>query len=208
MLIKKQIARLDWKKMGGLLPVIVQSSISGEVLMLGYMNEKSLNTTIIKKKVTFFSRKTNSLWTKGEISGNYLKVVDIYPDCDNDSLLILAEPIGPTCHLKNSSCFKTRINNFNYIDYLEKILEERKNKGLCDSYTSYLYSKGTKRIAQKVGEESVETILAAVTKNKKELINESSDLLYHLLVLLHDQNLDFSTVISNLKKRNSSLIKI
>jgi len=205
MLIEKQISYLNWKKMKGLLPTIVQNSISGEVLMLGYMNKQALNLTISSKKVTFFSRKTNSLWIKGRTSGNYLNVLDISSDCDNDSLLVLVKPIGPTCHLKNDSCFKINVNNFNYINYLEKLLEEKKNSSSLSSYTSSLYLKGTNRIAQKVGEESVETILAAVTNNKKELINECSDLLYHLLVLLHDQKLDFNTIISNLKKRNSSL---
>ena len=160
MLTEQQRRELDWEKTDGLMPVIVQHAVSGEVLMLGYMNPEALDKTIESGKVTFFSRTKQRLWTKGETSGNFLNVVSIAPDCDNDTLLVLANPIGPTCH------------------------------------------KGTKRIAQKVGEEGVETALAATVHDRFELTNEASDLMYHLLVLLQDQDLDLTTVIENLHKRH------
>ncbi|QTM69372.1 bifunctional phosphoribosyl-AMP cyclohydrolase/phosphoribosyl-ATP diphosphatase HisIE [Buchnera aphidicola (Hormaphis cornu)] len=202
MLTNIQLTSINWNKMGGIVPAIIQNNKSQEILMLGYMNKEALKITIQKKIVTFYSRKKNCLWIKGETSGNYLQLVNISVDCDYDTLLIFVNPSGPTCHLSNNSCFGQTINNLNFINDLENLLEKRKSSNTATSYTSYLYSQGTKRIAQKVGEEAVETILAAVIRNKQELINESSDLLYHLLVLLHDQHLDFQMILNNLKKRN------
>ncbi|ALD15070.1 phosphoribosyl-ATP pyrophosphatase [Buchnera aphidicola (Aphis glycines)] len=202
MLIKQKTRfQLDWNKTNGMIPVIIQDCLSNEVLMHGYMNQEALLKTQKERCVTFYSRSKQRLWTKGENSGNFLRVIKIIPDCDNDSLLVLVEPIGNTCHLNQKSCFFLKKNYLYFLFELERIIENRKNNNLTNSYTSSLYKSGTKRIAQKVGEEAVETILAAMNKNTTELINEASDLIYHLLVLLHDQNLNFNLIIENLKKR-------
>ncbi|MEG3112372.1 bifunctional phosphoribosyl-AMP cyclohydrolase/phosphoribosyl-ATP diphosphatase HisIE [Pantoea sp. T14] len=202
MLTVQQLAQLDWDKTQGMMPVIVQHSVSGEVLMHGYMNKEALAKTLQEGNVTFFSRTKNRLWTKGETSGNFLKTVSITPDCDNDTLLILANPIGPTCHLGTSSCFSPAAPDWTFLYQLEQLLASRKNGDPESSYTAKLYASGTKRIAQKVGEEGVETALAATVNDRHELTNEASDLIYHLLVLLQDQDLDFSTVIANLRSRH------
>ena len=171
------------------MPAIVQHAVSGEVLMLGYMTPEALATTEQSGNVTFFSRTKQRLWTKGESSGHFLKVVSITPDCDNDTLLVLASPIGPTCHLGNSSCFHPA-SDWTFLYQLEQLLAERKHASPDSSYTASLYASGAKRIAQKVGEEGVETALAATVNDREELTNEASDLIYHLLVLLQDQELD------------------
>lgn len=202
MLTQEQQNQLDWEKTDGLMPVIVQHAKSGEVLMLGYMNPQALAQTIESGKVTFFSRTKQRLWTKGETSGNFLGVVKIAPDCDNDTLLILANPIGPTCHLGTSSCFGETHHDWHFLYQLEELLASRKTADPESSYTAKLYASGTKRIAQKVGEEGVETALAATVNDRFELKNEASDLVYHLLVLLQDQELDLSAVIENLRERH------
>lgn len=202
MLTVQQLAQLDWDKTQGMMPVIVQHSVSGEVLMHGYMNKEALAKTLQEGNVTFFSRTKNRLWTKGETSGNFLKTVSITPDCDNDTLLLLANPIGPTCHLGTSSCFSPAAPDWTFLYQLEQLLASRKNGDPESSYTAKLYASGTKRIAQKVGEEGVETALAATVNDRHELTNEASDLIYHLLVLLQDQDLDFSTIIANLRSRH------
>lgn len=202
MLTEQQRRELDWEKTDGLMPVIVQHAVSGEVLMLGYMNPQALDKTIESGKVTFFSRTKQRLWTKGETSGNFLNVVNITPDCDNDTLLLLANPIGPTCHKGTSSCFGDTAHQWLFLYQLEQLLAERKSADPETSYTAKLYASGTKRIAQKVGEEGVETALAATVHDRFELTNEASDLMYHLLVLLQDQELDLTTVIENLRKRH------
>lgn len=202
MLTEQQRAKLDFKKTGGLLPVIVQHAVSGEVLMLGYMNEAALAITETNGKVTFWSRTTSRLWTKGESSGHYLNVISITPDCDNDTLLALAHPVGPTCHLGTSSCFGDAHHQWHFLWQLELLLAARKAADPTSSYTARLYASGTKRIAQKVGEEGVETALAATVHDRDELTNEASDLMYHLLVLLQDQSLDLTTVIENLRRRH------
>lgn len=202
MLSEQQLAQLDWEKTANLMPVIVQHARSGEVLMLGYMNPAALIQTIESGKVTFFSRSKQRLWTKGESSGHFLNLVSITPDCDNDTLLVLADPIGPTCHLGNSSCFADTHHDWHFLYQLEQLLASRKNADPTSSYTARLYASGTKRIAQKVGEEGVETALAATVNDREELTNEASDLVYHLLVLLQDQNLDLSAVIENLRQRH------
>lgn len=202
MLTVQQLAQLDWDKTQGMMPVIVQHSVSGEVLMHGYMNKEALAKTLQEGNVTFFSRTKNRLWTKGETSGNFLKIVSITPDCDNDTLLVLANPIGPTCHLGTSSCFSPAAPDWTFLYQLEQLLASRKNGDPESSYTAKLYASGTKRIAQKVGEEGVETALAATVNDRHELTNEASDLIYHLLVLLQDQDLDFSTIIANLRSRH------
>ncbi|OJB99303.1 bifunctional phosphoribosyl-AMP cyclohydrolase/phosphoribosyl-ATP diphosphatase HisIE [Yersinia ruckeri] len=202
MLTKLQTSQLDWKKVDEMMPAIVQHAVSGEVLMMGYMNQEALAATEKSGKVTFFSRTKQRLWTKGESSGHFLNVVNIYPDCDNDTLLILVNPIGPTCHLGNSSCFSPAASDWGFLYQLEQLLAERKNADPSSSYTASLYASGTKRIAQKVGEEGVETALAATVNDREELTNEASDLIYHLLVLLQDQDLDLSKVIGRLRERH------
>lgn len=203
MLTEQQLARLDWEKNHGLIPVVAQHAVSGEVLMLGYMNQEALNKTITSGYVTFFSRSRNALWTKGETSGHFLQLVDITPDCDDDTLLALVKPIGPTCHQGSSSCFGHAAHQWLFLYQLEQLLAGRKNADPATSWTARLYASGTRRIAQKVGEEGVETALAATVPDNKELINEASDLLYHLLVLLQDRNLDLSAIIANLHARHN-----
>jgi phosphoribosyl-ATP pyrophosphohydrolase/phosphoribosyl-AMP cyclohydrolase len=201
-LTEQQKNQLDWEKTNNLLPAIVQHAVSGEVLMLGYMNQEALAVTEQTGKVTFFSRTKQRLWTKGESSGNVLNVVSITPDCDNDTLLLLVNSIGPTCHLGNNSCFHPASSDWGFLYQLEQLLAERKTASPDSSYTAKLYASGTKRIAQKVGEEGVETALAATVNDREELTNEASDLIYHLLVLLQDQDLDLSKVIGRLRERH------
>ncbi|MCO7049831.1 bifunctional phosphoribosyl-AMP cyclohydrolase/phosphoribosyl-ATP diphosphatase HisIE [Proteus terrae] len=202
MMNNETLAQLDWEKVDNLMPVVIQNAISGDVLMLGYMNKEALNVTLESGNVTFCSRTKQRLWTKGETSGNFLKLVNIYPDCDNDTLLILANPIGPTCHNGTESCFAPAQSQWGFLYELENLLRDRKNASPDSSYTARLYASGTKRIAQKVGEEGVETALAATVNDREELKNEASDLLYHLMVLLQDQSLSLSDVIGCLQERH------
>lgn len=202
MLTEQQLAKLDWVKTDGMMPAIVQHAVSGEVLMHGYMNQEALDKTLATGKVTFWSRTKQRLWTKGETSEHFLNVVSITPDCDNDTLLVLVNPVGPTCHLGTSSCFSPAAADWTFLYQLEQLLAERKHADPKSSYTASLYASGTKRIAQKVGEEGVETALAATVNDRFELTNEASDLVYHLLVLLQDQDLNLSAVIDNLRQRH------
>lgn len=194
--------QLDWQKVDNLMPVIIQHYVSGDVLMLGYMNQSALSQTLASGKVTFYSRTKARLWTKGETSGNFLNVVSISTDCDNDTLLILVDPVGATCHTGSSSCFANAQTQWGFLYQLEQLIASRKNADPKSSYTAKLYHDGTKRIAQKVGEEGVETALAATVRDTFELKNESADLIYHLLVLLQDQNLSLQDVIEILKARH------
>lgn len=203
MLSEQQKSQLDWQKTDGLLPAVVQHAVSGEVLMLGYMNQDALRATEESGKVTFYSRTKQRLWTKGESSGHFLNVASITPDCDNDTLLILVNPVGPTCHLGNTSCFHPAQPQWLFLHQLEQLLAERKNADPASSYTARLYASGTKRIAQKVGEEGLETALAATVHDREELTNEAADLMYHLLVLLQDQGLDLATIIRRLQQRHT-----
>ena len=188
----------------GLIPAIIQDSISFNVLMLGYMNKDSLQHTLKTKEVTFFSRSKQRLWTKGETSGNKLLLKSIEFDCDKDAILIKAEQLGPTCHLENYSCFKSETRNtFSIINELEATIDQRKTESLENSYVASLLNKGVKEIAKKVTEEAGETSIAAVT-NDGRLIDESADLLFHLLVLLKNQNYSFKDVLKELNKRSSS----
>lgn len=202
LLTGEQINQLDWAKVDNLMPAIIQHAVSGEVLMLGYMNQEALSVTQSSGKVTFYSRTKERLWTKGETSENYLNVVSITPDCDNDTLLVLVNPVGPTCHKGNNSCFHPAETDWAFLYQLEELLASRKTADPESSYTAKLYASGTKRIAQKVGEEGVETALAATVNDRFELKNEASDLMYHLLVLLQDQDLNLSAVIDNLRQRH------
>lgn len=202
MLTIQQINQLDWQKVDNLMPAIIQHAVSGDVLMLGYMNQAALEQTITSGKVTFYSRTKSRLWMKGESSGHVLEVVNIAPDCDNDTLLVLVKPTGPTCHNGNNSCFSPAQSDWGFLYELEQLLAARKTADPTTSYTAKLYHDGTKRIAQKVGEEGVETALAATVNDREELKNESADLIYHLLVLLQDQQLSLRDVIGILKARH------
>lgn len=199
-MIKKKL-HINWKKVNGLIPCIIQDIFSSEILMHGYMNIEAFNLTKKNKIVTFYSRTKKRLWTKGETSGNFLKVIDLILDCDQDSILILVNPIGKTCHLENISCFDGNKTHYTNFFYLEKIIKRKKNIFLEQSYTSNLHKLGINRISQKVGEEAIETVIAAINKNKENIINESSDLIYHLLVLLHNQDINFNDIINNLNIR-------
>ncbi|MGY0145659.1 bifunctional phosphoribosyl-AMP cyclohydrolase/phosphoribosyl-ATP diphosphatase HisIE [Edwardsiella tarda] len=202
-LSQQQKERLDWNKVEGMMPAIVQHAASGQVLMLGYMTPEALAQTERSGKVTFYSRSKQRLWTKGETSGHVLNVVSITPDCDRDTLLVLAEPQGPTCHLGTDSCFDPATPQWLFLYQLEQLLAARKHADPQSSYTARLYASGTKRIAQKVGEEGVETALAATVQDRDELVNEASDLVYHLLVLLQDQRLSLGDVIDCLSQRHA-----
>ena len=202
MLTKDDIPTLDWAKTDGLIPAIVQDATSGQVLMLGYMDQEALAVTLDTGKVTFFSRSKGRIWTKGESSAHWLHLVDISTDCDSDALLVLARPDGPTCHRGTVSCFSPLEHKWNFLRSLEVLIQSRRHANPETSYTAQLFARGTKRIAQKVGEEGVETALAATVKDKEELKNEAADLVYHLLVLLADADLELTDVIDTLRARH------
>lgn len=194
---------LSWDKMDNLLPAIVQDALSGKVLMQGYMDQDALAKTLETGKVTFFSRSKQRLWTKGETSGNTLDLVSVACDCDQDSLLVLANPNGPTCHTGVESCwFEGNTPAFTFLADLERVLAARKDADPKSSYTASLYNKGIKRIAQKVGEEGVETALAATVHDKEELKNEAADLLYHLTVLLQASDMSLNDALNVLRERH------
>jgi phosphoribosyl-ATP pyrophosphohydrolase/phosphoribosyl-AMP cyclohydrolase len=195
--------KLAWDKMDNLLPAIVQDALSGKVLMQGYMDQDALAKTLETGKVTFFSRSKQRLWTKGETSGNTLDLVSVACDCDQDSLLVLANPNGPTCHTGVESCwFEGNTPAFTFLADLERVLAARKDADPKSSYTASLYNKGIKRIAQKVGEEGVETALAATVHDKEELKNEAADLLYHLTVLLQASDMSLNDALDVLRERH------
>lgn len=198
------IQQLDWQKMDNLIPAIVQDANSGKVLMQGYMNPEAVQATLTLRQVTFYSRSKLRLWTKGETSNNTLSLVEITADCDQDSILVLALPKGPTCHTGTETCWSSsQSSQMSFIAELEQVIASRKGADPDSSYTAHLYSKGIKRIAQKVGEEGVETALAATVKDLEELKNESADLLYHLIVLLQASDLSLNDVVSVLKERHA-----
>ncbi|HAS6808684.1 TPA: bifunctional phosphoribosyl-AMP cyclohydrolase/phosphoribosyl-ATP diphosphatase HisIE, partial [Vibrio parahaemolyticus] len=194
--------RINWEKVDGLVPAIVQDFQSSQVLMMGYMNQDALAKTGETGQVTFFSRTKERLWTKGETSGNVLQLVNISLDCDNDTLLVRVNPIGPTCHTGTTTCWDgdaQEESQMVWLHQLEQLLAARKSADPDSSYTASLYARGTKRISQKVGEEGVEVALAATSGDKAELVCESADLIYHLLVLLQDQGLSMNDVVNKLK---------
>ncbi len=196
-----ELDNIKWNEKG-LIPVVIQNKTTLNVLMLGYMNLEALQLSIKSNEVTFFSRSKNRLWTKGEESGNKLIIKDMYLDCDVDTLLIKAEPLGPTCHKGTTSCFETDDqSSLNMIDELEMIIENRKNLDNSESYIVSLFNKGIKEIAKKVVEEAGETSIAAVT-NDGRIIDESADLVFHLLVLLSSQGKSMKDVLQELKKRS------
>jgi len=192
---------IDFDKTGGLVPVIIQNEQTLEVLMLGYMNQEAYDKTAQENIVTFFSRTKNRLWTKGETSNNFLHVKRIAIDCDNDTILIKVKPDGPTCHTGDRSCFKTEYNQ-NFILELENIIADRYENPVEGSYVNKLRKKGLNKIAQKVGEEGVETVIAALAETEVDMINESSDLIFHLLVLLREKGLTLETIAKNLEQRH------
>jgi phosphoribosyl-ATP pyrophosphohydrolase/phosphoribosyl-AMP cyclohydrolase len=202
------IRKLDWKKGDGLLPAIVQDAFSGRVLMLGYMNQEALSQTLERGRIVFFSRSRQALWLKGETSGNYLDLVEVSADCDNDALLLLASPKGPTCHKGTESCFAdasaTRSQGLAFLSRLESVIENRIAEKPEDSYTARLFAQGPSRIAQKVGEEGLETALATVTRDDNGVLTESADLVFHLLILLKSRNLSLAQVVRELQSRHGT----
>jgi phosphoribosyl-ATP pyrophosphohydrolase/phosphoribosyl-AMP cyclohydrolase len=200
------IDSLDWSKAGGLLPAIVQHAVTGQVLMLGFMNAEALRATIELGQVTFFSRSKQRLWTKGETSKNFLHVVSIAADCDRDSLLITARPDGPTCHNGTDSCFGDHIEagaeRFAFLGRLESVIAQRITDKPEGSYTARIWNEGTGRMAQKVGEEGVEVALAAVTQATPALLGEAADLVFHLALLLKSRELSLSDVVAELERRH------
>ncbi len=194
---------LDFKKnQDGLIPAIIQDSVTRKVLMLGYMNEQAYEKTLESGLVTFWSRSRGTLWTKGETSGNYLHVVEIFPDCDSDTLLVLARPDGPTCHRGTVSCFDTPSEE-GFIGRLEQVIRNRHELMPEGHYTTHLFKEGVKKISQKVGEEAVETILEAATGDRDRYIYEASDLIYHLLVLNEQMGVSMSDLEKELLSRHN-----
>ncbi|WKZ68239.1 MAG: bifunctional phosphoribosyl-AMP cyclohydrolase/phosphoribosyl-ATP diphosphatase HisIE [Melioribacteraceae bacterium] len=198
------INKIDFDKMNGLVPAVITDNFTGQVLMLGFMNREAVQKTINEKKVTFYSRSKKRLWTKGETSGNYLNLVDIKNDCDNDTLLIKANPEGNTCHLDQYSCFGIEKENFLFLKYLDNLVKKRKEDLPENSYTTKLFKQGESRIIQKVGEEAIETVIAGKNNDRNEIINETADLLFHLLVMLNEKNISLNEVITELEKRHST----
>ena len=192
---------IDFNKTDCLVPVIIQDEQTLEVLMLGYMNQEAYDKTVADGIVTFFSRSKNRLWTKGETSNNFLHVKSIQKDCDNDTLLIKVKADGPTCHTGERSCFNTKYNQ-NFILELERIVADRYEFPQDGSYVNKLHKKGLNKIAQKVGEEAVETVIAALNQTEEEMIDETSDLIFHLLVLLREKGLTLETIAKNLEERH------
>ncbi len=205
LLTHENISEVDWKKAeDDLIPAIVQHVETAQVLMMGYMNQDALAKTFEIKKVTFLSRKTQSLWTKGETSGNFLKFISAELDCDKDTILIQANPVGSTCHTGDFTCFNDIQAKGNFLDTLQQIIKTRKNDDSNESYTASLFAEGLSRMCQKVGEEGVEVALAAMKKDKNELLNESADLIFHLMVLLEKNNLCIQDVVDILQKRHKN----
>lgn len=192
---------IDFDKGDGLVPVIIQHFATQRVLMLGYMNEEALAATHESGKVTFYSRSKERLWTKGETSGNFLVVKSMMVDCDNDSLLIKADPQGPVCHTGSDTCF-AETDATGFLQSLEQVIRDRKDNPVDGSYTNHLFEKGLSKIAQKVGEEGTEVVVAALAETNERLLNESADLLYHLLVLLQAKGLSLEQVESVLRERH------
>jgi len=193
---------LAWDKQGGLIPAIVQDATTLRVLMLGYMDREALRITLDTRRVTFHSRSRGTLWTKGETSGHYLHLVSVETDCDRDTLLVLAHPDGPTCHLQRTSCFQNAPGDF--LADLGALVEQRERDRPEGSYTTRLFESGVRKIAQKVGEEGMETALAAVAQDDAELCGEAADLLFHLQVLLRARGLSLGDAVAVLRERHAA----
>lgn len=203
--------KLDFDKSGGLIPAVIQDNTTQEVLMLGFMDQAAFDKTNREKVVTFFSRSKNRLWTKGETSGNFLHVMSMHIDCDQDTILIKANPDGPVCHTGARTCFESAppeniplepTATVAFLEFLENLIQNRRQNPQEKSYTNLLFEKGIQKIAQKVGEEAVETVIDAVAGNKERLKEEAADLTYHLLVLLAASDLKLSDVIGVLQQRH------
>lgn len=189
------------KNADALLPVVVQDSTTLKVLMVAYMNREAFEKTMATGKATFYSRSRGQLWTKGETSGNFIEVVAMYPDCDNDTLLLMGRPIGPVCHRGTTACFDTP-DNEGFIRKLQGVIQQRHRNMPEGSYTTYLFNKGTNKIAQKVGEEAVETVIEAIDGNKERYLYEASDLIYHLLVLNEQMGFTLKDIEEELASRH------
>lgn len=197
------ITEVDFNKQDGLVPAIVQDDQTGKVLMLGYMNEAALQQTVGSGKVTFYSRSKQRLWTKGESSGNYLNLVSVSMDCDQDALLVKVNPQGPTCHTGADTCWdEENKNDMEFLNYLTDIIKERRQKSPEESYVAKLFSKGINKVAQKVGEEAVEVVIEAKDNDDNLFLNESADLLFHYMLLLEAKGFTLSDVVSILKSRH------
>lgn len=201
-----EIDTLDWAKGGGMLPAIVQHARSGQVLMLGYMNQAALRETLTTRRVHFYSRSRETLWLKGETSGHFLDVVHVSDDCDHDTILVLADPIGPTCHKGTQSCFATAATTdgqrLSFLAQLESTIAQRIADKPGGSYTARLFAQGPSRIAQKVGEEGVEVAIAAVSRDDASVVSECADLIYHVMVLLKSRNLLLTDAVRELESRH------
>lgn len=201
------LEKIDWKKVNGLLPAIIQSSEDHSVLMLGYMNEEALQLTQELEQVCFYSRTKKRIWRKGESSGNVLKLVEMHLDCDGDTLLVRATPTGPVCHTGATNCFACENLSPHFLSTLESVIKSRIQNGHNESYTHSLAKSGAARVAQKVGEEAVEAAIASVSGNREEVIEESADLLFHMIVNLKVQGLHLSDVLTCLQKRHSDKVR-
>ncbi len=193
--------RIDFEKTNGLVPAIIQDAKTKKVLMLGYMNDEAYKKTLESGLVTFYSRSRKKIWTKGETSGNFLELIEIKVDCDQDSLLVLANPTGPVCHTGSDTCWDEK-NQIDFLENLENIITQRKEMLPDNSYVSSLFKKGLNKIAQKVGEEAVEVIIEAKDQDDDRFLNESADLLFHYLILLQAKGFKLDDVVSVLEKRN------
>lgn len=199
------VKNVNFDKMNGLVPIVVQDNHTLQVLMLGFMNEEALHQTITSGLVTFYSRTKGRIWQKGEESGNFLKVVDMFLDCDNDTILVMANPVGNTCHTGTTSCFTTqKLPALSQLGYLDKVITDRVNFPQDNSYTNKLFARGINKIAQKVGEEAVEVVIAALKETDDEYLGEMTDLLYHALVLLHAKNLTLHDLALKMATRDQS----
>jgi phosphoribosyl-ATP pyrophosphohydrolase/phosphoribosyl-AMP cyclohydrolase len=193
---------VDFQKSGGLVPAIIQDHLSNKVLMLGYMNRAALDQTLAEGKVTFFSRSKERLWTKGESSNNFLHLVDIAVDCDQDSLLIKARPDGPTCHTGADTCWNEKNHSNDFLQQLENVIRQRRDQPDDNSYTTSLFKRGINKIAQKVGEEAVELVIEAKDDNADLFLNEAADLLFHYLILLSAKEYELGDVVKILESRH------
>jgi len=200
----KDIEKINFNKLDGLIPAVVQDNSTMKVLMVGFMNKEALAKTVETGKVTFFSRTKNRLWTKGEESGNFLNVVNLLIDCDDDTLLIKADPAGPVCHTGADTCFSETNQNrgLQFLSYLQDFIDKRKEEMPEGSYTTSLFQQGTPKISQKVGEEAVETIIGAMNNDDENFVYEAGDLLYHLIVLLTHKGYRIEDIVRELEKRH------
>jgi len=202
MQITFEISSLDFSKTDGLVPAIVQDSQTREVLMLGYMNQESLEKTLAEGVVTFFSRSKGRLWTKGETSGNFLHLEEIKKDCDQDTLLLRVRPVGPVCHTGSDTCFAEDNRPSDFLHYLESVIQQRRDQPQEGSYTASLFQRGINKVAQKVGEEAVELVIEAKDDNRDLFLNEAADLMYHYLVLLAAKGFELEDVLAVLRSRH------